>query len=70
MKTRKHEFNLGDGWFGNIEWTEEGTWFNGTMYVTSEYSEGVSWASELNDGFGHREDMIEWAEKYIRMHNT
>lgn len=36
-----HDFNIGDGWFGNVEWTEENCHYKGTMYVTSEYSEGV-----------------------------
>ena len=70
MKTHYHEFRLGDGYIGNIEWTEEGTWFNGTLYVTSEYAPGVVWMDELNAGFGHTEDMIKWSEQYIRENNT
>lgn len=69
-ETNHHDFNLGDGWFGNIDWTEEDARFVGTMYVTSEYSEGVSWYAELDEYFDNQDDMIEYAERFIRVNNT
>ena len=65
-----HEFNLGDGWFGNIEYSVEGKHYTGTMYVTSEYSDGVSWASELDEYFQTEEMMLDYCLKFVRVNNT
>ena len=73
MKT--FEFNLGDGWFGNIEYDFDSIGyglyqFTGTLYVTSEYSEGVSWVAELDDVFASEKEMLLWAQELIRNENT
>lgn len=73
MKT--FEFSLGDGWVGNIEYDFDSIGYGfyqfiGTLYVTSEYSEGVSWASELDDVFASEQEMLLWAQELIRNENT
>ncbi|UCR81370.1 hypothetical protein PSD2002_0254 [Escherichia phage PSD2002] len=70
MKMYKHDFHIGDGRFGNVEWDVDGSWYTGTMYATSEYSEGVSWAMELDDVFASSEEMLEYVEQTIRENNT
>ncbi|WCZ66230.1 hypothetical protein [Yersinia phage MHG19] len=66
----KHEFRLGDGWYGNVEYTVDKGRYTGTMYVTSEYSLGVSWVEELDEYFINDEYMIDYVEKFIRVNNT
>lgn len=64
-----HDFNLGDGWFGNLDWKEENGRYTGTMYVTSEYSLGVSWYSELDEYFADEDAMLEYVERFIKVNN-
>lgn len=70
MKTRNHDFNLGDGWFGNIEYWAEDCGFKGTMFVTSEYSLGVSWLEHFDVQHVSEDTMLEYCEKFIRENNT
>lgn len=70
LETKYHDFSLGDGWFGNIEYTIIGKHYKGVMYVTSEYSENESWVEELDEYFQSEEMMIDYCEKYIRVNNT
>ncbi|WDR21718.1 hypothetical protein CPTAKMNP4_052 [Salmonella phage vB_SenM-AKM_NP4] len=65
-----HEFNLGNGWYGNIEYWPEDGGFKGIMFVTSECSLGVSW-QEYFDVMHISEDfMLEYCRNYIRENNT
>lgn len=64
-----HEFHLGDGWYGNVSYSVEDGRYTGTMYVTSEYSLGVAWYSELDEYFADKDYMIDYVEKFIRVNN-
>lgn len=67
---QRHEFSIGDGYFGIVEWTEnyeESTpRFFGTMYVTCEYAPGVVMYAELDEYFADRDDMLKYVEDFIR----
>lgn len=66
----RHEFSIGDGYIGIVEWTEnyeESTpRFFGTMYVTCEYAPGVVCMAEFDEYFLDYDDMIEWSKRYIK----
>lgn len=64
------DFNLGDGWFGNIECTIEEDRYVGLMYSTNEMSEYHLWAQEFDEYFADSNDMLKWAMAIIRENNT
>lgn len=69
MKT--FNFYIGDGHYGNVEYTFDSIGygyyeFEGTVYVTSEYSEGVLWSSELDEVFTSEQEMLLWAQEFVK----
>lgn len=68
--TRHYEFYIGDGYVGNVDWTENNDEstprFFGTIYVTSEYADGVVMMAELDEYFADRDVMLKYVEDFIR----
>lgn len=64
MKT--FEFNLGDEFVANIDYTEEDSRYVGIIYITSKAAQGVVCMAEFDEYFLDYDDMIEWSKRYIK----
>lgn len=64
MKT--FEFNLGDEFVANIDYTEEDSRYIGIIYITSKVAQGVVCMAEFDEYFLDYDDMIEWSKRYIK----
>ena len=64
MKT--FEFNLGDEFVANIDYTEEDSRYIGIIYITSKAAQGVVCMAEFDEYFLDYDDMIEWSKRYIK----
>lgn len=64
-----HDFYLGDGWYGSVEWIETDGLYTGLMYVMSECSINHIWSEHFNKEFSSEADMIEWTTARIEEEN-
>lgn len=66
----EHDFYLGDGWYGCVEWNMSGGFYEGLLYSTSECSINHLWEQKFSEYFPSEEAMIKWAEATIKVNNT